>query len=302
MTSLNDILLPFEVEGADVRGRLVRLGPAFAKTLASHDYPSLIGEQVGEGMALAATLAGALKYEGIFSLQVQGDGAIRAMVNDVTSAGHMRGYTRYDEDALKVAEKNTDAAPLSRLYGKGHLAFTVDQGTYTERYQGLVELAGQNLSDCAEAYFMRSEQLQTAIVLAARVDGEPGAAALMIQRMPGAVSNNQLPDTIDEAEETWNRVRIMMKSVKAEELLDPDLSNEDLLLRLFHEDGVRVYESKSLEHKCRCSREKVVSTLKSFPKDEVLDLIVDGSVEVKCEFCNSTYNFDEKEVNALHGA
>jgi len=214
----------------------------------------------------------------------------------------MRGYCRFEEEVLAEAEKNVEAAPLQRLFGKGHLAFTVDQGTYMERYQGLVELAGQNLSDCAEAYFLRSEQLQTAIVLAANVDGTPGAAALMIQRMPGAVSEGQMPDSVDEAEETWNRVRILMKTVKAEELLDPELSSEDLLLRLFHEDGVRVYDSKSLEHRCRCSREKVSRTLKSFPKDEVLDLLVDGFVEAKCEFCNSNYRFDQDQVNALHGA
>ncbi|MCW9036150.1 MAG: Hsp33 family molecular chaperone HslO [Rhodospirillales bacterium] len=289
MALLEDTLQPFEIEGLHIRGRLVRLGTTFKTTQEAHAYPDFIGEQVGEAMALSAILAGALKYDGLFTLQIQSDGIISLLVNDVTSEGYMRGYTRFDENA----------EPTRGLFGKGHLAFTVDQGAHMERYQGIVELAGDSLADSAQEYFKRSEQLETAIILVSQVGDNAGAAGLMIQRMPEAVSETQVFDAVDESEENWNRVQTLMKSVTSKELLDPDLSANDILFRLFHEDGVRVYDPKPLEHRCRCSRQKVESTLQSFKKEEVYDLREDGEIKVSCEFCKTDYLFDEADLEEL---
>ncbi len=290
MPLLEDIIQPFEIEGLSIRGRLVRLGASFQETLKAHAYPEKVGEQVGESMALSAILAGALKYDGLFTLQIQSDGVISLLVNDVTSEGHMRGYARFDDKGSPLAGK---------LFGKGHLAFTVDQGAHMERYQGLVELVGENLSDCAQEYFKRSEQLDTAIILAAQTGEQPGAAGLMIQRMPETVTKDQIFDGVDQSDENWNRIQTLMASLTTQELLDADLSAHDLLFRLFHEDGVRVYEPKALEHRCRCSQQKVEKTLVSFGKDEVFDLRENGVVTVSCEFCKTDYVFDEAALDSL---
>jgi len=290
MTLLEDIIQPFEIDGVSIRGRLVRLGASFKTTQEAHAYPAAIGEQVGEAMVLSAILAGALKYDGLFTLQIQGDGVISLLVNDVTSEGHLRGYARFEDE-----EKPASGG----WFGKGHLAFTVDQGAHMERYQGIVELVGDSLADSAQEYFKRSEQLETAIIITSQVGDQAGAAGLMVQRMPEAITDSQAFDAVDESAENWNRVQTLMKSVTEQELLDPTLSANDLLYRLFHEDGVRVYDPKPLQHRCRCSQEKVESTLQSFKKEEVYDLREDGKITVTCEFCKTDYIFDDDALETL---
>lgn len=303
--SFADAVQPFQVEGAGVRGRLVRLGPALDSILGAHDYPAPAAGLLAQAVTLAALLASAFKYEGVFTLQAQGDGPIGLMVADVTGQGAVRGYARVDRDRLAMLA-GAAGAPVPRLLGAGNLSFTIDQGPDTERYQGIVALEGARLAECVQSYFRQSEQLETAIVVAetcsagthaAEAGASRRAAALMVQRLPP----NGAEDT-DDAEENWRRVVTLASSVTAAELLDDRIGPADILYRLFHEDGVRVYRSRPLKHACRCSRAKVERTLGSFPQAEIESFAVEGVVEVTCEFCGTRYRYDGAALARLYAA
>jgi len=244
-------------------------------------------------LTLGAVLASALKYDGLFTLQIQSDGPILLLVADVTSAGAVRGYARFDADRLHQALMR-EGAPVPKLLGSGHLAFTVDQGADMERYQGIAALDGATLAECAHHYFRHSEQLETAIFIAARVsDGNARAGALMVQRMP----HQHVQDEVD-AEDGWRRTVAILASLKADELLDWNLDHDQLLYRLYHEDGVRAFAPQPLVHQCRCSQGKVANTLKSFPRVEVVG--DDGYARVVCEFCKAHYDFSPAQLDALY--
>jgi len=289
-----DFTQTFQIEGLDVRGRLVRLGPELAKVIDAHGYPEEVSEMLAETLTLGAVLASALKFDGLFTLQIQSDGPISLLVADVTSAGAVRGYARFDADRLEQAQTR-EGAPVPRLLGSGHLAFTVDQGPDMERYQGIAALDGATLAECAHHYFRHSEQLETAIFIAARVSGDSDAraGALMVQRMP----YQHVPDEND-AEDGWRRTVAILASLKADELLDWNLDYDQLLYRLYHEDGVRVFAPQPLVHQCRCSQGKVENTLKSFPRSEVVG--DDGYVRVVCEFCKAKYDFSPGQLDSLY--
>lgn len=294
----DDIVQPFQIEGPGLRGRLVRLGDAVDTVLKRHDYPLPVASLLAEALALAAALSAALKYDGIFTLQLKGDGPVPMLVTDVTSNGTMRGYAELRGD-LPLPEEIA-AAPVRSLVGTGYLAFTVDQGEHTERYQGIVELLGDSLTECIDHYFRQSEQFSAALqVTAGRNDrGEWRAGAMMLQRLP----DQERILAREERDEAWRRSVILMGSVTAGELLDPMLAPTDLLFRLFHEDGVRVYNQQPIQFGCRCSRERAARILSSLPRTEVEDLVVDGKVSVTCQFCNETHSFDESEIARLYEA
>ena len=287
-----DLIQPFQIEDAGVRGRLVRLGQTVQGALDRHAYPVSVRALLAETMALSVVLASAIKFKGIFTLQTQGDGPVGMMVADVTAEGAVRGYARVD--GARLAAADPASAPVPRLLGAGHLAFTVDQGPDTERYQGIVALEGATMTECAQAYFRQSEQLETAILLAADHDR---AAGLMIQRLPP-----KGPDVITEpAEENWRRSVILLSAATQEELLDPSLAPSDLLYRLYHVDGVRLFRPRTVRHQCRCSRRKVMDTLKAFPKAEIMSMAEHGRIDVRCEFCNVEYMFDVTDLDGLFG-
>ena len=294
---LDDLIQPFKLEGQAVRGRLVRLGPLLDVILHRHRYPDAVATLLAEMLVLAATLAGALKYEGVFTLQTKGDGPVRLMVADVTSGGDLRAYAQFDSERLAtvLAASPATVPSVPKLLGAGHLAFTVDQGVHTERYQGIVELAGATLADCVHHYFRQSEQLEAAVKIAAgrTPDACWRAGALMLQRLPPEAG------AADEVEDGWRRGLALMASSTEAELLDPALAPNDLLYRLFHEDGVRVFTPSAVRAGCRCSRERVERVLRSFPAEEVRSLMVDGRVVATCEFCSSVYTFSEDEIAAL---
>lgn len=302
---MKDVILPFQIGGGAVRGRLVRLGPAVDAILAGHAYPEAVGRLLAETLALAAALAGSLKYDGIFTLQAQGEGAITLLVADVTSAGDLRGYARFDEAKLQaaVAADPHPARPVEALLGKGYLAFTVDQGANTDRYQGIVELDGATLAEVADHYFDTSEQLPTSVKLAVGAPvGERGwvASALMIQRMPASSSNAPIL-VAEEAGEFWNRVAILLGSMTEREMLDEALPGEKLLYRLYHAEQLQPFAEKELRANCRCSRDRVASTLRSFPRHEVEDLKDDkGEVVVTCEFCRTAYAFGASDLERVY--
>ncbi len=206
----DDLVQPFQIDPFALRGRLVRLGPALDRILTRHDYPDRVAVLLGEAITLAVVLAGALKYDGVFTLQTKGDGAIRLMVADVSTAGAVRGYAQYD--AAKLALFPPDAgASVPDLLGAGHIAFTVDQGEHSDRYQGIVELCGNTLAECAGHYFRQSEQLQAGIKLAVDRVGESRTwrgGGLMLQRVPPEGGYGPIADDV---EDEWRRAMVLMR-------------------------------------------------------------------------------------------
>lgn len=302
----DDIVLPFQVD--TVRGRLVRLGPAVDAIIKRHAYPTAVGQALGELVALGAALAHTLKYDGVFTIQVKGDGPVRLMVADVTTQGALRGYAQFD--AARVAALGPETPSVPKLFGAGYLAFTVDQGEATERYQGIVELTGATLADCAHHYFRQSEQFRAGLKVAIHLgaDGVWRAGAIMVQALPpdGAQGSDEgrerirsLDNAIEDADEMWRRMLILMSSARSDELVDPALPAWRLVDRLFLAEGVRIFRPHSLRNACRCSRLRVTSVLAAIPIGELSDMKIDGVVRVTCEFCNTSYDFDDDQIAAL---
>jgi molecular chaperone Hsp33 len=294
----DNLLRPFQLERSSLRGRVVRLGALVDKVLTRHDYPEPVGRLLGELLVLAATLAGALKFSGTFSLQIRSDGPVSLMLADCTNDGAMRGYARYD-DARVAGASGTDARAL---LGNGRLAFTVDQNQSGQAYQGIVELTGATLTDCMQTYFRQSEQLKTGLKIAVdRIEAGPAArwraGGIMIQRLADEVREVDEEQVIDD----WRRTMLLLGTATDAELVDPYLPPERLLLHLFHEEGVRVFRPLALRFGCRCSRERVETMLRRFPEHEFDDMKDDeGDVVVTCQFCNVDFRFDDAQLARLH--
>ena len=302
----DDVIQPFLVDASGVRGRLVRLGPVADTILARHAYPEPVARLLGETMALSALLATMMKFDGLFTLQVQGDGPVGLLVVDLTSEGGMRAYAQFDEErvAAAVADPAAPHAEALHLLGSGQLAFTVEPNDARDRYQGVVELRGQTLAECLQHYFQQSEQVASAVRLSVQSRAEADGVArwrvggLLLQRLPEESGAADL-DGLD-ADEDWRRAVILMSSVGNDELCDPLLMPNELLYRLFQEDGVRVYPERSVLDRCRCSREKVDAVLGGIPPDQLADMKTeDGRVEVTCQFCNRLYSYDNAALAAL---
>lgn len=297
----DDTLRPFQLERSALRGRLVRLGPAVDTVLTRHDYPEPVSRQLGELLILAATLAGALKFEGTFSLQVRGRGAIRLMVADCTNGGEVRGYAQYDSGLIEQIE----AEDVPALFGTGHLALTVQQSDTGESYQGIVELIGASLTECMRTYFRQSEQVPTGLrVAVGRVSDRTGegwrAGGIVVQRLPEEGGTGRLGFATDE---DWRRTMMLLSTATQDELIDPDLPLDTLLFRLFHEEGVRVFQPTRLSFGCRCSRERVETMLRMFDDDQLDEMKLEhGGVLVTCQFCNQDYHLDEAELARLRNA
>lgn len=301
---LDDLIQPFQIESKAAQGRLVRLGEAVSAVLDAHDYPEPVAELLGEAQVIAAAMAGALKFEGVLTLQAKGDGPVTILVVDVTSEGGIRGYAQFDRAALEDSASSGPQQQVPRLLGNGYLALTVDQGPDTQRYQGIVPLEGATLADCAHTYLRQSVQLDAAIKVAVARTGGAGAwraGALMIQRLGRTGVQRQSGDAEDaDADDAWRRAVVLMGSCTPDELLAPGLHPHDLLYRLFNEDGVRVFDPASLEMRCRCSQARVERVLRSFPRDEVEQMKDGDDVVVTCEFCNATYRFDPAAIETLY--
>lgn len=305
-----DRALPFQLDALGVRGRLVRLGPALDAIIERHGYPLAVARPLAEAMTLCAALAASLKYDGIFTLQINGDGPIRLLVADLTTAGALRGYAQFDSWKLAVALGGSSEAPdgyVPRLFGQGRLTFTVDQGQHTERYQGVVPLEGGTLADCAHTYFRQSEQLPTGIKIAARrhQHGDVGhwrAAALMVQQMPD-FDAGRIDADLEQREDDWRKAVILMASATEAEMLDPGLPGTTLLHRLFHAERPRRFERKPFEARCRCGRDRIDRVLRSIKREELGDLRDGtGRVVVKCEFCSTEYTYDDGDLDRIYAS
>jgi molecular chaperone Hsp33 len=285
-----DLIQPFQLDLSNVRGRAVRLSRVLDELLGLHDYPPQVGQVVAEAAIATVLLASLLKYDGVFTLQARGDGAVSLLVVDVTTAGDVRAYARFDAANLPPADTK---AEFHALFGEGYLAFTVDQGEDTEGYQGIVALTGPTIADCLAHYFEQSEQLLTAARLAARryPDGWR-AGAVLIQHLPEE-DEGRVPKSPADNEEDWRRASILMNSVADVELLDRTLELNSLLYRLFHEEQVRVFPPSAVQRGCRCSADRVERALQSIPPGELDELKVDGEIVVTCEFCGTKYRSED---------
>jgi molecular chaperone Hsp33 len=307
---VDDAVLPFEVASLDLRGRLTRLGPALDDILDKHDYPAPVGKLLGEAIVLTTLLGSSLKFDGRFILQTQTDGPVSFLIVDFQAPDRLRAYARYD------ARRLTPGLDSGALLGHGHLAMTIDQGPDMSRYQGLVALEGGSLEDAAHEYFLRSEQIPTRVRLAVGEEWRGGegpkhrwrAGGMLLQFLPKAPERARQPDlhpgdapegavthTVTE-DDAWVEGRSLIATVEDVELIDPDLSGERLLYRLFHERGVRVFAPLPLRAQCSCSRDAVASMLKSFTPKDRADMVKDGKVAVTCEFCSSVYEFTPEEA------
>jgi len=288
VSELSDQLLPFQLERSGLRGRLVRLGPVVDTILSRHDYPDQVARLVGEFVVLGASLAGGLKFAGSFSLQARGDGPVPLVLTDVTNDGDIRAYAE-----AKAGAEAKDAR-LDALMGAGYLAVTVDQSAVGgQTYQGIVELEGESLTDCMITYFRRSEQVPTGMrVVVTR--GEEGwrGGALVIQKLPETD-----PHAAEDAREDWQRTMLLLATLGEEELADPRLSEEQLLVRLFHEEGVRVFPRHDLAVGCRCSRRRIDKMLQTFSAEDLDDMVYEdtGEIGVTCHWCNKTFTVDRED-------
>jgi molecular chaperone Hsp33 len=306
----DDVVLPFRIAPFALRGRLVRLGPALDAILHRHAYPKLVAAALAEAIAMGAALAATLKYDGVFTIQTKGDGPLRMLVADVTSAGAVRGYAQFDD--ARIAALGDGPVSVPRLFGAGYLAFTVDQGADMERYQGIVELTGATLAECAHHYFHQSEQFEAGLSVAvAGTDGPDGtvrwrAGAIMIQRLPpedaqGSAEGREPvardPARREAEEEGWRRAMILMGSAKTRELVDPDLAPWKLVDRLFLAEGVEIYRPLTLVHRCRCDPLRMREVLRTIPRAELETMREeDGAVRMTCEFCNTAHAFADLDA------
>ena len=284
MTASGDLLHRFLFERLPVRGHLVRLDASWRAAIEHHDYPAPVTTALGEAMAAAALMAGALKFEGRLSLQFEGPGPVRLVLAQCTHRHAIRGVARHD--ALPEGEA-TD------LFGNGQLAVTIEQSEGSERYQGVVPLESEQLATNLEAYFERSEQLPSRLLLAATPDR---AAGLLLQRV--ALGDAGTRTGRAEAEDAWRRIGLLASTVSPKELFD--LPSRELLQRLFPEDDIRLFEVTPVFFQCTCSRERVAGILQALGGDEVEALLAErGDVEVRCEFCNRAWRFDSVDVAGL---
>lgn len=304
-----NVIRPFQLEVSSLRGRIVRFDSVLEEILVPHGYPEVVSQLLAETITLCALLSSMLKYDGIFTLQTQGDGPISMLVADITSNGGLRGCAHFDEKRLAAVTKQLAAFSddvdessdnhLAQLLGKGHIAFTVDQGEKMDRYQGIVELKGKSLVDCVQHYFTQSEQIDTGIMLAVgQREGIWRSAGLMLQHMPdeGGLKGVRAADSnLDE--DDWRRAMILMQSCTEEELLDPALTSHTILTRLFHEEGVRVFEPKPIIHSCRCSDQKVENVVMMMSDEDRRDMVVDGNISMTCEFCSKSYELDPAVID-----
>jgi len=294
----DDLVGAFQIEGEPVRGRVARLGPAVDKILRAHSYPEPVANLLGEACALAALVGSNLKFNGRLIVQAQGSGPVRYVVADYDTSGGLRGYCRFDEEEVAAVSAGFLRPGARTLLGEGVFIMTVDQGTDMDRYQGVTAIEGETLALCAEQYFAQSEQTPTRILLA--VGQVDGAEHRQHWRAGGVLIQNIADDEArGSTTEAWSRTQILFETIGEDELVDPELSSNTLLWRLFHEDGVRVFGPQPLRAFCRCSQERIETVLRAFDPGERADMVEDdGKIRVTCEYCAHVYAVEPADLDA----
>jgi molecular chaperone Hsp33 len=315
----DDTVLPFQLDRANIRGRVVRLDGALERMLSQHRYPAPVEALVAEAALLTALIGQTIKLRWRLSLQIRGTGPVRLVATDYYApnedgqAARIRAYAHFDPDAL-----DGSADPFA-LLGEGYFTIVLDQGRGMVPYQGITPLAGASLSACAETYFAQSEQLPTRFELSfgpAEAEGASGwrGGGIMLQLMPkasphatgGGSGNGGLlaaTDILDGAEEEdWRRANLLLDTVEAEELVGPTVQSTDLLVRLFNEEGPRVFDPQPVSFGCSCSAEKVRRSLSIYSAEEIAGMTTpEGIVTADCQFCGAHYEFDPASLGREAG-
>lgn len=289
--------LSFSIPAKHCRGRAVRLGPVLDDILGAHNYPPQIAELLAEAVTVTALLGTLLKDEDAqLTLQAQTESGVISLLACDYKNGGLRGYVQYD--AERLMEQPLEPS-LMALFGKGYLAITFDYPAPRGRSQGIVPLEGANLTEAVQNYFMQSEQIPTVIRIAIDANGEHKiAGGLLVQHLPeGEDGRERLHVRMDHPE--WEHVSIMAASVKPTELLDPALSIEDLLWRLFSEsDEVRVFNGKPCVKACRCNEDHIRGVIAQFPRDDRSDMEGDdGTISIDCAFCSKKFTISSASLN-----
>ncbi|MEM9970283.1 MAG: Hsp33 family molecular chaperone HslO [Pseudomonadota bacterium] len=311
----DDTVLPFQLDRTDTRGRIARLDGVLQNVLAQHDYPPVIEALVAEAALLTALIGQTIKLRWKLSLQVRGDGPARLIATDYYgpsedgAPARIRAYASYDAERL-----DHDADPFSQI-GKGYFAVLIDQGTDMTPYQGITPIAGGSLSACAETYFAQSEQLPTRFALSFGQTQSPGedmhwrAGGIMLQHMPeaspfatgGGSGEGGLLDGSDilqgDEADAWNHVNVLLDTAEEIELIGPSVQPTELLIRLFHQDGPRVFDAQPVEFGCSCSADKVRQSLSIYSAKDIAHMTTDaGRVTADCQFCGAHYDFDPRTL------
>ena len=287
-THNNEVVL-FSLDALDIRGRAVRLDHIVDEIISAHDYPQSVSAYVAQLISLSCLFSSLFKFEGIFSLQVQSSSALKMLACDVTSKGEVRACASFDEDHAD----EDDFKP-----GEGYVVFTIDQESEKDRYQGIVQIHNGDLVETVQHYFNQSEQIPTGIkaVCNQDADGRWTAGGVLLQRLPDQGGTAEKTDKID-ARDQWQHAMVLLSSLTDEEICDRDLSLHDVLLRLFHAEGPRVFDPIPLVKKCRCSRDKLLGVLRSMDPAERADITKEPEIEVQCEYCAEKYKFSAEDIN-----
>ena len=286
---LDNHIIPFQLGGNRVRGSIVRLGTAVSDIIKRHKYPQNIESLLADTLTITACLGSRMKHDGVFTIQAKGTGEVHTLFSDVTNNGFLRGYVGFNTD-LTIQDKD-----LISLMVSGHITFTLDQGKYSKRYQGIVALEDKSISKSAELYFNNSEQLETEFVVFNNYDSECSSkeklfpsGLIMLQKLPNKTDMDE-----EENKEVWENSLNFLSTLKKEECLSVSLTSRDILFRLFNEVGVTVYDEIVVQDKCRCSKEKVELAIKNLNKDELNEIADEkGNIKVICEFCKMERSFN----------
>ena len=283
---IRDILRRFILEKANIRGEWVHLESSWHQLLERADYPPIIRNVLGEALSAAVLLSATVKHTGSLILQIRGDGPVNLLVVHATPQGEVRGLAQWNSVP-------PDGSTLPEIFGTGHIAITLEAASNNERYQGIIALEGENLTQALEQYFARSEQLPTRLWL---TSDHNSCAGLLLQRLPEDKYANA--EQSEAQAEDWKRVSLLLDTLTVEELRD--LSAEELLYRLFHEETPRLFEPKTVKFQCSCSQQKIETMLRSLGQAEVQAILDEQSnISVTCEFCNAKYVVDSVDAARL---
>ncbi len=292
-----DRLHRFLFEHYPIRGQLVHLDAAWRALIEHREYPAAVRDLLGEAAAASLLLAATIKFDGVLSLQLQGDGPVHLLLAQCTSRLGVRGLARHREDFTGADSTAVTTAPI----GQGNLTVTLETDDRAQRHQGIVSLGGGTLAGALQIYFENSEQLPTRLWLQADAEG---ASGMLLQRLPrtgaGRSAGGMAADDA-QVDDAWRRVQLIGDTLTPEELRS--LADAEILRRLFHEDDVRLFEPAPVYFSCRCSRERVGGMLRGLGEAETRSVLAErGSVEVRCDFCNRAYLFDAVDVAQLFNA
>lgn len=296
-------VLPFAVPQLDVRGRIVKLTHEVNTILKRHDYPDAVSEQLGKALVLTILVGSSMKFQGRFIVQAHTKGAIELLVCEYRSDGSIRGYAKFDPDAVSKQG-------ITNILGTGTLALTVDQGLHTERYQGVVLIEEAGLEHAAQTYFKQSEQIPSEIKLSAaqvtqRIDGHMKTSwvvgGILAQHMPaGEIKPYDLDDgrgmSKEDTNEEWFEAIALLNTLGDDEILDQTIPSEDVIYRLFHERSPEKYETKLIFDNCGCSEQRIAAAMGGMSEAELDDVFHDGPAEVQCEFCSTQYRISRESL------